>query len=274
MNSIAVSVVSYYSEAEGLTETVASLARAAAQAGARVSLTLTDNSEQSKDTERLARLISQWIAQNSLHGLSQINFLQTGQNLGYGQANNLALARCKQAFVLVLNPDVSLNADLLEQALRHLTDNPDTSLLTPRALGPMGNDLHLNHGHPSVLALLGRAVPALAKLAPVQRSMAHYELRDLAVDSPHQQTRCASGCFMLMRASAWRAIVGFSTYFFMYFEYYDLSLRILEHGNIAYVPTARLVHLGGQASQKGSRHQLMFAKSAWRFFRRHGLRWV
>ena len=39
---------------------------------------------------------------------------------------------------------------------------------------------------------------------------------------------------------------------------------------IAYVPQARIVHHGGDASRKGWRHVAWFVTSAWRFFRRHG----
>jgi len=56
----------------------------------------------------------------------------------------------------------------------------------------------------------------------------------------------------------------------MYFEDYDLSLRIGREAGVAYVPEARIVHHGGDAARKGWRHVGWFVRSAWRFFSRHG----
>ncbi|HET6266063.1 MAG TPA: hypothetical protein VFD95_14465, partial [Usitatibacter sp.] len=60
--------------------------------------------------------------------------------------------------------------------------------------------------------------------------------------------------------------------FFMYFEDYDLSLRVGRESQVAYVPQARIRHHGGEASRKGLRHVAWFVSSAVRFFARHGWR--
>jgi GT2 family glycosyltransferase len=59
----------------------------------------------------------------------------------------------------------------------------------------------------------------------------------------------------------------------MYFEDFDLSLRLAKEAGIAYEPAARIVHHGGGAARKGLRHVLWFVASAFRFFSRHGWRW-
>jgi len=73
-----------------------------------------------------------------------------------------------------------------------------------------------------------------------------------------------------MRTALFRAIGGFDARYFMYFEDYDLSLRLGRRAALAYAPAARVVHHGGNASAKGPRHVLWFVRSAWRFFSRHG----
>ncbi|MCU7878572.1 MAG: glycosyltransferase family 2 protein, partial [Candidatus Thiodiazotropha sp. (ex Lucinoma borealis)] len=84
----------------------------------------------------------------------------------------------------------------------------------------------------------------------------------------------ASGCFMFVRHSVLDKVKGFSPDFFVYFEDFDLSIRIGKHSNIAYVPEVRIVHGGGNASKKGLKHIIMFAKSAFVFYRKHGWRWA
>jgi hypothetical protein len=77
---------------------------------------------------------------------------------------------------------------------------------------------------------------------------------------------------MVMRTAALRRVRGFDPAFFMYFEDYDLSVRLASEGTVAYEPAVRIVHHGGEAARKGGRHVLWFIASARRFFSRHGWR--
>jgi GT2 family glycosyltransferase len=80
----------------------------------------------------------------------------------------------------------------------------------------------------------------------------------------------ASGCFMFARRGVLEAVGGFSPDYFLYFEDYDLSMRIRRASRIAYVSRVRIVHHGGDAAKKGKTHVRLFLSSALRFFRTHG----
>jgi GT2 family glycosyltransferase len=260
-----VCIVSYLSAGDALSATVESLARASRLSAYPTRLILVDNSIAGRDTARLTRLLADWAA---------VELRQTGENIGYGRANNLGLLGSESEFLLVLNPDVRLREDSLAQALQYLSDHPECALLTPRAVDQSGHDLHLNHGYPSIAALAGRAITGLQHIPLIARSVARYELRDKPIDSVHHDTICASGCFMLFRAKSFQRESGFNPAFFLYFEDYDLSLRIRQQETISYVPRVTLEHLGGDAASKGFAHRQMFIVSAFRFFRRHGWRWA
>lgn len=281
MALIRVSIVSYFSSADELTTTVKSLCECAANFSGQIQLVLTDNTDDAADSTRLATLIKQWQSEQFLIALSSFEFRQTGKNLGYGQANNQALIDTSPTtgkrpkgtqpdYFLILNPDLQLHTDAISQASHHMSENPDCVLLTPRALSLAGDDLFLNHAKPTILALLGRFMKKLAWLKPLRTAMDKYEMRDLPTDQPHDQTICASGCFMLARAEAFEQIGGFDSRFFMYFEDYDLSVRLLQLGRVCYQPLVKVAHFGGGAANKGLRHNRMFATSAFRFFQRHG----
>ena len=79
---------------------------------------------------------------------------------------------------------------------------------------------------------------------------------------------------MFCRRAAVAAIGGFSDRYFLYFEDFDLSLRAAARGAIAFVPAVRIVHHGGYAARKGRRHVLLFIRSVFAFYRRHGWRWL
>lgn len=92
--------------------------------------------------------------------------------------------------------------------------------------------------------------------------MDHYELRDRLgpeTKTPVGGIPIASGCFMLMKADVARTAGGFGSTYFLYFEDFDLSLRLAQHGDIVYLPAMRIRHAGGGAGRKGWRHLVMFA---------------
>jgi GT2 family glycosyltransferase len=123
-----------------------------------------------------------------------------------------------------------------------------------------------------VLFLRGFAPARLRRrFAP---ALDHYEMRDVIGDRFVPGVPLASGCFMLARTPLLTRVGGFDPRFFMYFEDYDLSLRVGRESQVAYVPRARIVHHGGDASRKGVRHVAWFMRSAWRFFARHGWRFA
>ena len=66
---------------------------------------------------------------------------------------------------------------------------------------------------------------------------------------------------------------GFAEAFFMYFEDFDLSIRIGKISRIAYVPAVKIIHYGGQAAGKGPKHIAMFIRSGFTFFMHNGWKW-
>ena len=78
---------------------------------------------------------------------------------------------------------------------------------------------------------------------------------------------------MLSRGSVLKAVKGFDERYFLYFEDFDLSMRIRQQGRIAYLPTMKIIHGGGYAARKGFSHIRMFVCSAIRFFNTYGWRW-
>ena len=60
----------------------------------------------------------------------------------------------------------------------------------------------------------------------------------------------------------------------MYFEDFDLSLRLHSVGRLIFLPQMHIVHHGGYSARKGWRHITMFTHSGWKFFQRHGWCWI
>lgn len=193
-------------------------------------------------------------------------------NLGYGRANNLVLPKLASDAHLVMNPDVELAPDALREALKALAANPGVGMVAPEVRGEDGELQYLCKRYPSVWVLFLRGFAPAALRQRFRGSVERYEMRDLIGEGPLTGVPLASGCFMLVRTPLFVRLGGFDPRFFLYFEDYDLSVRLGRESHIAYLPAARIVHHGGEASRKGWRHVAWFVASAWRFFRLHGWR--
>jgi GT2 family glycosyltransferase len=273
MHRLGISLVIYHADPGLLRQTIESLrvaldrARSAALlAGA--DLWLVDNG--STDAEAVDGLVESalgprvdWLGLEVLRGHG---------NVGYGRGHDLALARGDGVYHLVLNPDVILASDALVEGLGYLGAHPAVGMVAPEVRGPGGERQFLCKRYPSVLVLALRGFAPQWLRRRFRRQLEHYEMRDLRGDEPVTGIPIASGCFMLARGASLRAVGGFSPRYFLYFEDFDLSLRLRRVADIAYVPAVRIVHSGGEAARKGWRHQRLFFRSALTFFTTHGWR--
>jgi GT2 family glycosyltransferase len=198
--------------------------------------------------------------------------LLTGHgNIGYGRGHNLAIERVASDYHLILNPDVTMDADALQRALEFLEQHPRVGLLTPYIADREGHQQFLCRRYPTALDLFVRGfLPARLRQCFARR-LARYEMRDVINDHDVlMDPPIVSGCFMLFRTSVLKQLGGFDPRYFLYFEDYDLSLRTHELAQVAYVPSVRIRHFGGGAGRKGWRHIRMFGASAFKFYRRFG----
>lgn len=266
---LSVSVVTYAPDMVQLQGTLTALAAAIGMAQSAGSLEaaafqLIDNGPGSEWTDRLHELARRFGATViSGHG-----------NVGYGCGHNLSLLASDAAFHLVLNPDLIVEANAIDEALRFMAAHPQVVMLAPAVRGEDGHRQFLCKRYPSVLdlALRGFAPGWLRRL--FDSRLAYYEMRDLPDDRVTAGVPLLSGSFMFCRREPIAAIGGFSDAFFVYFEDFDLSLRAARVGTLAFVPQVKAVHFGGHAARKGLRHVLLFARGAWTFFNRHGWKWA
>ncbi|GAB3288963.1 glycosyltransferase family 2 protein [Parahaliea aestuarii] len=270
--SLSVSLVLYQSDAVLLDATLASLEKAVARASnsgllhTPVAVAVVDNASPAgyrAQVEPLLHCDPQWL---------RCSWQSSASNRGFGGGHNLALDALDSEYHLVLNPDVELAPDALQQALASLHPAPDIALMAPAASGSDGATEFLCKRQPSLLVLLARASGQSWLRRILRRSMEHYEMRELADARELVDVPLASGCCMLLRTRALQAVGGFDEQFFMYFEDFDLSLRIAEQGRVVFNPAMRIVHHGGYTASKGWQHIRLFCRSGIQFFNRYGWR--
>jgi hypothetical protein len=235
---------------------------------ARVYLAVVDNAA-SEDGDRFSRLFTR------LPGIDAVRFIQPDENLGYGKAHNLCMHQGGD-FHLILNPDVYLDRDALVAGIDFLTAHPTTGMVTPYGVNDHGDPLFLSKRYPTVLDFLLRGfAPRCIRQRLFANRLARYEMhREYLSGNPSDQVEIASGCCMLLRTDLLHRLHGFCEDYFLYFEDFDLSVRLRQHALISLVPQMKIVHDGGHAARKGWWHIRQFSRSGHRFFSTHGWDWL
>lgn len=227
-----------------------------------VSITLIDNGSNETILEKIIAEVSRDF---------QVTLIKNQQNVGYS-AHNQAIEQSKADYHLILNPDVLLSPSSLSAGLTYLKDNQDTVMICPYSEGEQGKPSHLCKRFPTVFDLALRGFAGEIIKQRFDDRLMHYEYRDLPTDETIRSVELISGCCILARTNALQLCGGFDENFFLYFEDFDLSLRMGKLGNLDYYPGMKIIHYGGNAASKGFQHIVYFAKSAIRFYKKHGLR--
>ncbi len=195
-------------------------------------------------------------------------------NVGYGAGQNRALETVSSDYHLILNPDVFLETDAVLEGLRYLDEHAEVAMLVPQGFDPQNEYARLSKRHPTLLVLLLRAFAVRSSDGLLGRRVARYTYGgELPCDAPKSIT-LASGCFMLCRTDTLKKVNGFDERYFLYFEDYDLSLRVKNYGPIVELPQARITHYGGHTARRDLRRVVHFLRSGVRFFNRYGWRIV
>lgn len=272
-----VSIVLYAPDENLLRDTLRSLVESSKGAikkelTGHVEIFLVNNGPAPEILEALNVLISD-IENDSSKGII-FKTIGNGENVGFGTGHNLTFDPDSCDFHLVLNPDVEIAIEALANALEFMHKNPACGMLAPAVKNDSGDVEYLCKRYPAVIDL------ALRGFAPgwlrdrFRGRLSTYEMRDQISSELLWDPPIISGCFMLLRASTIKAIGGFDPRFFLYFEDYDLSLRVGSVSRIVHVPSVKIVHHGGHAAKKGWRHIYLFTKSGIKFFNKHGWKWI
>lgn len=180
-----------------------------------------------------------------------VQLIQTGENLGFSKANNVALEHALGDYIFYLNPDTIFLDSIINDLVNYLESHENCGIVAPRLLN---KDLSLqisyaNFNHPFYLFLeeigIGRVAPKKIKSVHFQRSLRLGEKDTCDVD-------WAIGAALMLRKEECQRIGGFSEEYFMYGEDTDLCMKVKKilGKSVVYKGDSSLVHLGGVSESK------------------------
>ncbi len=178
----------------------------------------------------------------------QVKVIANDSNLGFGNANNLALTEATGQYIVLVNPDAVLKEDVLQRAVEHLQSNSQAGLGGGCLIGSEGEWQPSARRFPSLLNEI-LVLTGLAQRFPKSRFLGRADytwadpMQDLSVD-------WVPGAFMIVRRDLLDQIGFFDPVFFLYYEEVDLCYRIIQAGyQVFYWPDLEITHIGGVSSQ-------------------------
>jgi len=194
--------------------------------------------------------------------------VENGSNLGFGMANNQAIAMSRGRYVALLNPDIHLRGEIAD-LLRPLEADPLSGCVGCRLVEPGGGIQESCHeGFPTPWSefLEGMLMDRLWKRVSGKRPT-----REICAGV--REVAWLIGACMVFRREVLLDLGGFDERYYIYGEDVDLCYRLRQRGyKVLFVGTVEMLHHHGASSRKtGQKHfsSVMQRESMYRFMKRH-----
>lgn len=196
-------------------------------------------------------------------GFPQVDLVESGENLGFSGGNNLAIARARAPYLLLLNSDTRVEVGALGALVDFAESRPEVGAAGPKLLNADGS-LQLSCGiAPSLRTEIVHKL-LLHKVFPMFKlgRWNHSQVRPVG---------WVSGACILVRRQALDQVGALDPGFYMFHEDVEWCLRFNRGGwGVYYFPCSHVVHLGGQSTRQDFRRMLVVSqRSLFHLFKKH-----
>ena len=204
-----------------------------------------------------------------LSKIEGVRIIESGHNLGFSKANNIAIRQSTAEYVLMLNPDTIVAEDALRMIIDFADSHPQAGGIGVRMHNDWGTTARESRrGLPSPMTSFYKII-GLSKRLPQHRKYGRYYMGWLPWDSPSRIEVVSGACF-LVRRKALDEVGLMDEDYFMYGEDIDLSYRLLKGGWENWFVPADIIHYKGESTQKTSFNYVhVFYNAMLIFMRKH-----
>lgn len=203
-----------------------------------------------------------------------ISLVRSGVNLGFARANNVGIARLKEAHandhVLLLNPDTEMKPGSLKALHDALTRHADVGIVGPKLLNPDGSLQPSVRRFPT-FAVLAAMLLKLNRFIPGMGLWKRYMCEDFDYNKEQIAEQVMGACF-LIRNKTLQEVGELDTQYWVWFEEVDFALRAKQKNwKTLYTPSGEVIHVGGASFHQliGFKKSLPFINSALIYASKH-----
>jgi N-acetylglucosaminyl-diphospho-decaprenol L-rhamnosyltransferase len=204
-----------------------------------------------------------------------VRLIRSDANLGFARATNELARTSTASHLLLVNSDVVFVEDVVTPLLEALDDDPLALVAGPRLTFADGRPQTSSEDLPTLgfelaCAIRGTKLGALARpLFDADARVARTRQQALAAERTTRRTEFLWATCWLLRRADFESLGLFDERYVTYDEDVDFCRRLQARGRVAlYVPSARLVHLGGASSTSAAKEAMM-RRGRSRYYRTH-----
>jgi GT2 family glycosyltransferase len=191
------------------------------------------------------------------HEFPEMHVLRS-HNSGFAGGNNVALRKARGRYLLLLNPDITVEEGTFEDLVRALDASPEVGAASVVQLTAEGRLQPSIRRDMRPLRTFGQAL--FAYHWPIFRSLQEMELREDVYERPRDADWLV-GAFLAVRREAFEEVGPLDKRFFMYAEEVDWCRRIRGAGWVVrHLPVMRVTHYGSERPSAQLTAQLSYSK--------------
>ena len=205
--------------------------------------------------------------------LKNIRLKEMNANVGFASAANMGIRMTQGKYVLLLNPDIRLNSDVIRILKEFMDTHSEAGIVGPRIVDQNGNaDVYSARNFPTLRNMAFR-IFGLRKIFP--RSLLFTEETIPSWDRKSLRTvPYLNGAAMMIRRSLIEEIGNLDERIPMYYEDLEYCARTSSHNeSVFYTPGATLIHLGGKSSSLSPERGILYAMedglAPWLYFKEY-----
>lgn len=229
--------------------------------GLRVQLVIVDNASRDDSVARVRASIP------------DCTLIANAENVGFGRANNQALASCNARYVVLLNADAYVFPDTLRRSVAHMDAHPRCGVLGAHLVDEAGQGL-----------FSGRPFPRPGESFLLRTGLLwRLGWRPAATPVPADGAGAGAlpcdwvvGCYYVVRRRVLADVGLFDPRYFLYFEEVDHCRAVHAAGwTVECLTDARVVHVGGGSAEtegelgNGRQISVLQLESSLLYYRKH-----
>lgn len=199
-----------------------------------------------------------------LRQYSDVVYIDTEENLGFGKGHNYVMDRLQSEFHAIVNPDIVLKEDAFSVLIDFMEEH-NAGMSIPKLINEQGELLDAYRREPTVFDMYLRMFTKKVW----QKRRDYHSMKDQDYTQPFQ-VPFGQGSFLVIRTDLWKQLNGFDDRYFMYLEDADLCRRVNQVSKLMYCPDATVIHKWEKASHKNMRLFSIHTKSMFTYFNKWG----
>ncbi len=196
-------------------------------------------------------------------------YIPVGENVGFGEGNNIGAKAAKGDYLFFLNPDTEVLQNAIEALVSFLEHNKQAGIVAPLLLDSNKIPYQLQGSTTLTPFIAITCLSFVKKLVPTNFFFRKHYLFDWDKKSVRQVAVVPGTAFMIRR-EIFRKIGGFDKRFFLFFEENDICMRVQNKEYAMYIdPSARVMHVWGQSTKQEKNIHKVFKRSRFLYFQKH-----